>query len=870
MKVMTKNCKSNGNKPIFFSFSILPLMVGGIMFLSEIDNANQIDTNDISLLYKLDFSNSDNLGKNVASTDFADATTISGNTLSQIDGAKGNKGVSFPGKTKEVNYLSLPTKIFENQNTITISGWFYQPEDVGTYLGEFGIYSDDTRATFRAEPYANYHGDSYLYMVGDCENEKSQIFNAGVKPVYSAWYHMTYEFDGINHLFNVYQNGKLAISKETPDTFSPKDFYSENSHFYLGQSAFMGTSRTENKDDYQGMMSDIRIYSGLLTESEIKDEYSLSILDFKYDEYTFDSTESIYKDNIRDYDLKENNKTPYVDDGSLRVKDGSAVYFYDKSTSHNNRMFSGFNTMTVSMDMKIYSEDNWKRALDFYIDGTNRITEMYSCPGISQNVLKLCYNYKDTGDNWIMDGNGQDISHLNTNQWYNITIVFNNKTLDFYMDGDLKSSTTLPENVASYSTFFYDFVNAENGNATLGKNTYESGNYADASFDNVRFYGTACSKEEIKKAIDGDIKNTVTIHSNTEENETKTYKLSADESMTLSSDLFSRDGYSLTGYNTKSDGTGKNYEIGTELTISEDTELYAIWEINCNLIHFVAEEGSTGEMTDITVNYGTEATLPECGFSKVGYAFKEYNTSEDGAGTAYHVGDKLSLDKETTLYIIFEAKTFNVHFSANGGEGSHDSLSVTYDTETLIPEVTFTRKGYNHIGYSLTPEGMVTLRTGDRVDNISAGEDITLYAVYEKKTLSITYDANGGTGAMDTDKVESLTLVYLKKNTFAKSGFHFIGWCTTKDGKVEYTDEAEVELIDDDLTLYAIWEKDQETPSTSDNMTGSEKTDTTDNTSDNGNKKKGCFGSIATTSSLMVAGIFGITALLIKKKKEDK
>ena len=74
------------------------------------------------LLYRLDFSDANAIGKNVAGTDFADATLQSGATVSITDGVKGGKALNFVGGNDGKNYLSLPTAIFEGQNAVTLSG----------------------------------------------------------------------------------------------------------------------------------------------------------------------------------------------------------------------------------------------------------------------------------------------------------------------------------------------------------------------------------------------------------------------------------------------------------------------------------------------------------------------------------------------------------------------------------------------------------------------------------------------------------------------------------------------------------------------------------------------------------------------------
>lgn len=46
----------------------------------------------------------------------------------------------------------------------------------------------------------------------------------------------------------------------------------------------------------------------------------------------------------------------------------------------------------------------------------------------------------------------------------------------------------------------------------------------------------------------------------------------------------------------------------------------------------------------------------------------------------------------------------------------------------------------------------------------------------------------------------------LNANEFTKEGYKFVGWSTDKKGEVEYLDKEEI-LPEEDLTLYAIWEK---------------------------------------------------------------
>ncbi len=73
---------------------------------------------------------------------------------------------------------------------------------------------------------------------------------------------------------------------------------------------------------------------------------------------------------------------------------------------------------------------------------------------------------------------------------------------------------------------------------------------------------------------------TVTFHSNDENNLTKTQKIVTSTNSLLSSEIFTRQGYSFKGWNTRADGKGTGYTPGQVMNISEDIDLYAQWGIN--------------------------------------------------------------------------------------------------------------------------------------------------------------------------------------------------------------------------------------------------------------------------------------------------
>ena len=100
---------------------------------------------------------------------------------------------------------------------------------------------------------------------------------------------------------------------------------------------------------------------------------------------------------------------------------------------------------------------------------------------------------------------------------------------------------------------------------------------------------------------------------------------------------------------------------------------------------------------------------------------------------------------------------------------------------------------------------------------------MTLYAVWQIKTYTVTYDANGGSGAPESQTKTHGTALTLSSIVPTRDGYTFLGWstsvsATTEGASEEPADEASEEpavvyqpggsyTVDASVTLYAIWEK---------------------------------------------------------------
>lgn len=745
-----------------------------------------------SLIYRLQFDEQSTMFKNSAGTSYGDAVSEEGNTLS-IDTVQGRTGLKFPGGTKDVNYLSLPTEMFKDVQSVTVAGWFFLADGQEPYTCELNIYSPSENAILRADPYANYHGGGYLFIAGDNHVVEGGE-GLGVKAVFGGWYHMAYVINGADHTFKVFQNGTEVYSEAIADTFAVSEFAATDSAFLLGQNF----SESGQHSDYKGMMSDFRVYSEALNADQLKSEYSLKLDDFKVADYTFDNAEAPLEDSIRGYNLStyREGSVQYAD-GTVQLSDGAGLQAFDMEQGKNTFFSDGLTKFTLSMDLSIQSPETsaWKRIVDIH---TNRghITVMAYCPIDGGNYLEINYN------NAVENGmTGSQKITLPNNTWFNMTITVDD-TLAVYIDGELAADCTPRSEQMPFNAFLFRWSWDNIGNLTFGTNTYETGNSLDVSFDRIQMWAAEATAEEVSEIAKANKPLQLTYNANNGSQEVVTESV-RDGSAVVKGNTFTNTGYTFLSWNTQSDGSGTTYNEGDTITLTEDTVLYAQWKADSYFVKFDAN-GGRGEMSDMAVAYDSEKPLTLNAFVNTGYNFIGWNTMADGTGTPYADGANITLQDNITLYAQWEAKQYTVTFDANGGKGTMQQQQMVFGEEAQLTANAFTREGYIFDGWSITPEGLSQYTDKQVVESIGTGDDITLYAKWTKASYTVKFDANGGNGTMDDITAEALAFVKLPLNTFTKDGMVFVGWSETSDGEVKYTDGQSV-VFDGNTTLYAVW-----------------------------------------------------------------
>ena len=144
------------------------------------------------------------------------------------------------------------------------------------------------------------------------------------------------------------------------------------------------------------------------------------------------------------------------------------------------------------------------------------------------------------------------------------------------------------------------------------------------------------------------------------------------ENVTVAENVFTRNNYTFTGWNTQADGKGTAYKAGDSFTLTDkDTVLYAQWSENAPAQVNVSYDanGGTGTMESITGDVGSEIVIGQNGFARSGYTFTGWNTQADGKGTAYKPGDSFTLTDEDTVLYAQWSKLVTVSFDLCGHGG---------------------------------------------------------------------------------------------------------------------------------------------------------------------------------------------------------
>ena len=273
--------------------------------------------------------------------------------------------------------------------------------------------------------------------------------------------------------------------------------------------------------------------------------------------------------------------------------------------------------------------------------------------------------------------------------------------------------------------------------------------------------------------------------------------------------------------------TGHNFEgwfASESLTGSPVAEIYptdmgnktfyAKWSPKQFKVTLVGNGAELSSDIDVTTHvYGTALQLPV--LEKPGYTFYGwYPNAELTGDPVYSIGATDMGDK--TFYAKWTTNTYYIAYNPAGADGSEPmpNSACTYDAESPLAANTYTRTGYEFLGWATAAQASsITYTDGQSVKNLTDvnNEVVELFAVWKPNTYTVTFSqgepTTPGTASIEATYDAPLQVVICPDSV----GYAFGGYFTEENGGgvQYYTYEGKSAVAryknTADITLYAFW-----------------------------------------------------------------
>ena len=193
--------------------------------------------------------------------------------------------------------------------------------------------------------------------------------------------------------------------------------------------------------------------------------------------------------------------------------------------------------------------------------------------------------------------------------------------------------------------------------------------------------------------------------------------------------------------------------------------------------------------------------------SRSDHVFAGWATSQSGT-VAYPAGGTMAygVNSPTTLYARWNPK---VYFNPNGGTGAPGTQTKPYNADLILSGTKPTRVGYTFKNWNTAANGSGT--SYDPSKPYSTNSPVTLYAQWTPISVTLTYNANGGSNAPASQTKVYDTPLKLQTGIPTRTGYTFKGWATTQAranaGTVDYSAGGTYSTNQtSNFTLWAVWD----------------------------------------------------------------
>lgn len=209
---------------------------------------------------------------------------------------------------------------------------------------------------------------------------------------------------------------------------------------------------------------------------------------------------------------------------------------------------------------------------------------------------------------------------------------------------------------------------------------------------------------------------------------------------------------------------------------------------------------------------GKSVSLPSGSWGKVGFIQHDVSVPKGTSGMNIRVA--ADVVNETGYYSgvshvegscwISAKQSYTISYNANGGSGAPGNQTRWYgQSDFHLSSTRPTRTGYTFQGWSTSNDSSVEYQPGQ---HYGGDANLTLYAVWSVNTWTVSYNANGGSGAPGNQtKVYGQTLT-LSSTRPTRNLYNFIDWGTSSNSTTPSYQPGGAYTNNASATLYAIWE----------------------------------------------------------------
>ncbi len=334
----------------------------------------------------------------------------------------------------------------------------------------------------------------------------------------------------------------------------------------------------------------------------------------------------------------------------------------------------------------------------------------------------------------------------------------------------------------------------------------------------------------------------------------------ANTTVTLVSNVFTREDYVFSGWNTEYDGSGVAYGDGSDVTLTSDLTLYAqwtpyvpeyidsgecgadgdslTWTLDNNLVLSVFGSGAMASYPSSDAfpwaayrGFITGAVIGEGVTSISDHAFRDCcdmtsitlpeSVTSIGKMAFYFCSDLISVAIPESVTSIGDHAFYCCRSLQNAaipegmtsiGDGvffycdSMKTITIPKSVTDIGEDAFYGCESLSSVFFGGSEAEWADVRIQSGNDPLD-GADLYCNLESVRGTFTVSFDGNGGSGTMKVQIMPADTPAALRRNAFTRSGYVFSGWNTAPGGSgTAYAAGAKI-TSGADLTLYAQWER---------------------------------------------------------------